>query len=146
MVKHFGTESDVIMKTRAWDGERFRLDYIILPNGKIMSLKWIEVGSGLYPWLTEVDWKLSRLYENHMNINQEIWEHDIVKCKVLGSGEHIGTVVFVDGCFDVQFQYPIKFLDGVVRDRYYVKCFTVNHAIGVIGNIFQNPELLEEVK
>lgn len=137
------------MKTRAFDPieGRWRTDYVVTPDGEISMMTagkdfFIDQSINL---IRQPDWKLSRLYENHMNINQEIWEHDIVKCKVLGSGEHIGTVVFVDGCFDVQFQYPIKFLDGVVRDRYYVKCFTVNHAIGVIGNIFQNPELLEEV-
>lgn len=135
------------MKTRAWDGERFRDDYVIASDGTLWAIpEGCNVGWSRYSQMNigdKLDWKLSRFYENHMNPENEIWEHDIVSCNVLGSGIHRGTVVYIDGCFDVLFPYPIMFLDGIVRDRYYVKCFTVNHAIKVIGNVFQNPELLE---
>ena len=57
-----------------------------------------------------------------------------------------GTVAFIDGCFDVVYDHaqPDK-RDGqhFMRPRMYVKCFVVNHAIKAIGNVHDNPELLE---
>ena len=72
---------------------------------------------------------------------KEIWEGDRVKCVwVLDYSQKTvtGTVQFVDGCWDVvldEKQYD-PFLK-CHRERDYVKCFTINHALEVIGNIYE---------
>jgi uncharacterized phage protein (TIGR01671 family) len=64
---------------------------------------------------------------------QEIYEGDI--CKVwFADGHHaIALVKYNDGCFDIQ--------NESFRD--YLKCFTVNHAVEIIDNVNQNPDLLK---
>ena len=64
---------------------------------------------------------------------KEIYENHIVKCTYADGSHEIGVVRFIDGCFDILF--------GKGRD--YLKCFTINHAEEIIGNEFENPELLE---
>ena len=68
----------------------------------------------------------------------KIFEGDIVE--VLNPDPFInttGVVVYNDGCFDVEF-----YRRDIVRD--YLKCLVCNWACRVIGNIHDNPELLEE--
>lgn len=64
-----------------------------------------------------------------------IWENDIVMLNQMGFAQRdiYAKVEFNDGCFD---------LKGI-RWRDYLKCYVVNHAVEVIVNIFDNPELLD---
>jgi len=56
-----------------------------------------------------------------------------------GLGEkYVGEVRFNDGCFDVVSQNTRY---GTLRD--YLKVHVVNHAIEIIGSIYENPELLK---
>jgi uncharacterized phage protein (TIGR01671 family) len=66
----------------------------------------------------------------------EIYEGD--KCSVtLSTGRKVYAFVsFVDGCFELQFVSLIE-INGRYNDRDYLKCYTVNHAIEVIGNIYE---------
>lgn len=66
---------------------------------------------------------------------KEIYEGDIVRVFQPFSVPTKAIVELSDGCFE------LKGIELTWRD--YVKCFVVNHAIEIIGNINENPELLE---
>lgn len=66
---------------------------------------------------------------------KEIYEVDIVRVFQPFNVPTKAIVEFNDGCFE------LKGIELTWRD--YVKCFVVNHAIEIIGNIHENPELLE---
>jgi uncharacterized phage protein (TIGR01671 family) len=71
-----------------------------------------------------------------------IYEGD--PCDVFTSnGEHCRAIVqFVEGCFELKFARQIK-IGQYYNDRDYLKCWTINHAVRVIGNIYENQELME---
>lgn len=67
----------------------------------------------------------------------EIWEGDIVKISIPPLiGDIIAIVKFNDGCFDVES------ISISTQGKDYLKCYTVNHAVEKLGNIFDNPDLL----
>ena len=72
---------------------------------------------------------------------QEIYGSDI--CKVINSKgvKFIAVAVFVDGCWELHSK--TSNLCGLNPYRDYLKCYTCNHEIEVIGNIHENLELLE---
>jgi len=74
----------------------------------------------------------------HDKNGKEIWEGDIVKRWTSDGGQYIGIIKFNDGCFDVE-GFAGKY--GKLRD--YVKVYVANHAIEVVGNIYENSKLLE---
>ncbi len=78
--------------------------------------------------------------------NKKIFERDIVKCIWCGDYKQksiIGVIKMIDGCWDVVFNEPQydKFLKCEMLRRY-VKCFTINHTLEIIGNDSEKPELL----
>ena len=78
-------------------------------------------------------------YPKNDNNGNEIYAGDVVEVTsaAMGCLKTInGVVKIIDGCFDVVFDTPIydDFLK-CNRPKLYVKCFSVNHAIKVIGNI-----------
>ena len=142
------------IKFRAWhlkDQFMYHVDTLEFPVG---GIRWYGPGVGLgmchanpgYNW--EENSILMQFTGKKDKNGKEIWEGDRVKCVwVLDYSLKtvLGTVKFIDGCWDVVFdekQYD-PFLK-CYRERDYVKCFTVNHAIEVIGNIYENPEMLED--
>jgi len=74
---------------------------------------------------------------------QDIYEGDIVEVKTAMGFKERGIVKFVDGCFEIEFFHSVIERDGSVRKRDYVKCYSANRAIKAIGNIHENPELLD---
>ncbi|MCP1147930.1 YopX family protein [Bacillus sp. 1735sda2] len=78
----------------------------------------------------------------------EIYEGDNVRLTNESGFASLGEVQFNDGCFEVKFQSGLPIFNGA-RHQYtkyqdYVKVFAANHAIEVVGNIYQNPYLLKE--
>jgi len=75
---------------------------------------------------------------------RKIYEGDY--CRLINSGgwTGYGVVQFVDGCFELLFKEPLW--DSSLRcyrQQDYLKCWIVNCAIEIIGNIHDNPELLD---
>ena len=60
---------------------------------------------------------------------------DIVKISLIPFTRR-AIVQFNDGCFDV--------VSGSWRD--YLKCHTCNHAVKVVGNLYENHNLLEVLR
>ena len=74
---------------------------------------------------------------------KEIYGGDIVEVSTLGINykrDYIkGVVESIDGCYTVTFLSPVYDVTlKVQRKSLYVKCFTVNQDIKVIGNIYEN--------
>ncbi|MDR4995798.1 YopX family protein [Bacillus altitudinis] len=82
--------------------------------------------------------------------NVDIYEGDTVRLRNESGFTSLGEVQFSDGCFEVKFQCGLAVFNGArhqyTKYRDYVKVFASNHAIEVVGNIYQNPDLLEEAQ
>ena len=131
------------MKTRAWDGERFRDDYVVMPDGSVVVLSLDNTYGDKLKYM--VPWKLSH-FTGHLDIEKnEIYENHIIK---LASGS-IGVVVFENGSFVVDIKkHSGEFEFYEWPNEYFLKYdFDDGFVPGVLilGTIFENPELLEEV-
>lgn len=101
-------------------------------NGVVEDFDIVEVDSTTlcqYTGLTDED-------------GRKIWENDIVKCK-----KNIGGN-FVDYCIEVgyvEMKYGAFGLHRIKNDAYYrpFKDWLEDYEYDVIGNVFDNPELLE---
>lgn len=71
---------------------------------------------------------------------KEIYEGDRISYITVDNQTVTGTVKFMDGCFNVEFDSPIgdKF-DKFRRIYEYLKVVTINHTAKVIGNIYETP-------
>jgi hypothetical protein len=66
---------------------------------------------------------------------KEIYEGDRCNVQFADGTINRAEVVFEDGCFNLHFYRPVMI--GQYRNvRDYLKCWTVNHAVEVIGNIY----------
>lgn len=127
-----------IMKTRAWDGERFRDDHFVDANGYVYQ-SWC-LNSGHFT-LSRVDWKLSRFTGLYDKNKKEIYEGDIV-IMWYDLIERWSAPLLVT--FDV---LVIEDDFGATREP---MCWRVGDSelsgiCEIVGNIHENPELLEEV-
>jgi hypothetical protein len=89
----------------------------------------------------EVPARTSQQFTEHVdNKGVEIWDGDRVKVWDAVGKSWTGVVRFIDGCWEVSYDEP-QWDRGMElnRTRLYLKCFTINHAIEVIGNIIENP-------
>lgn len=125
------------------------------------SDEWLE---GFYTKFKEHDYiiqdKTSNLYEvnpktvcQYIGINdihnEKIYENDIIRCIEEGytPNEFIGIVVFHEGCFMIRYKKYNKFKYHKINESYKFKdmqaCVTITYKYEKIGNVFDNPELLE---
>lgn len=92
-------------------------------------------------WAYEVDAEILAYTGLKDKNGKEIYEGDIVRLnrpELLGLKENLfGVVKFIDGCFDV------VSISTATLGRDYLKCYVANHAVKVIGNIYENSERLE---
>ena len=136
-------DNTMLMKTRAWDGERWRTDYVVMPDGSIQRSFKVDNGvefMGFYEIAEQVNWKLSRFTGLLDKNENEIYEGDIVRvvdCDMKINPRDSDTGFGVIEWLDV--------MGGWYIDRIHNSLMDINNAyyIEVIGNIFQNPELLE---
>ena len=63
-----------------------------------------------------------------------IWEHDVIQYEI-----YFGIVVFKEGAFE------IKWIDNSYNLREDIYFWATERNIAVVGNKFDNPELLEEL-
>lgn len=77
---------------------------------------------------------------------REIYEGDIGNFWSAIGLKGVGSIEYMNGMYVVEF--PEKQFDTneeIWRPRFALVGFTVNHAFEVIGNIYENPELVEVV-
>ena len=136
------------MKTRAFDPieNRWRTDYVVTPDGEISMMTagkdfFIDQSINL---IRQPDWKLSRFTGLCDKYKNEIYEYHVVKITALSNDHHqmgaweIRTVRYFMGnpcvCWKSQDTGPALYP------------LIVDHDIEILGNVYENPELLEEVK
>ena len=119
------------IKFRVWDNERNAMF-----NSKSVDIDFfegkIEITSDTIRYdevyADEIkDFELMQYVGCKDKNNKEIYEGDIVKTK-----EHIGQIIYSKGMF---------FID--VKGDFYLPVYNVSEFMEVIGNIYENPELLE---
>lgn len=119
------------IKFRVWDNERNAMF-----NSKSVDIDFfegkIEITSDTIRYdevyTDEIkDFELMQYVGCKDRNNKEIYEGDIVKTK-----EHIGQIIYSKGMF---------FID--VKGDFYLPIYNVSEFMEVIGNIYENPELLD---
>ncbi|MBR0602811.1 hypothetical protein HF695_10810 [Bacillus safensis] len=114
---------------------------------KIYSISQLEERSAqkLSPCFNETDYEMiARNLFTGLKDKNGVWiyEGDNVRLTNESGFASSGEVQFNDGCFEVKFQSGLPVFNGA-RHQYtkyqdYVKVFASNHAIEVVGNIYEN--------
>jgi uncharacterized phage protein (TIGR01671 family) len=135
------------IKFRVWIPFRkqmlFSSDAVITLDGKLMGLTRPSQFTGKHR-LVEIDefvelkdikiQQFTGLKDSH---NKEIYEGDIIETCIADDDKNERfSVVFVDGCF-CRHDYNCSFVNPLLIDN-----LGIGQADKVIGNIFENPELL----
>lgn len=151
------------LKFRAiWDGQIYTQEdqgedyYFSFEDGGV-SLntyeQFHETGSGVAEehWMYEI--KEDAIFCQYTGLKDkngvEIYESYKVKVKYgINNEEAVGIIEMIDGCWSVSFRSfslkPLCPISKVFRNQDYVKIFRIlGNSIQVIGNIHENPELME---
>lgn len=110
------------IKFRAWDGKSIRhgCEWILIDSGD--GAVWENTGSGYEnDILCERDWKVMQYTGLKDKNGVDIYEGDILEREFDG------------------FRFEVKFRHGM-----FCACQNTNDKFEVIGNIYENPELLEK--
>ena len=77
----------------------------------------------------------SRQFTGLMDKNgKDIYECDIVRMHNSMGRFYLAEVRIVDGCSEIYIP--------TLQQRDYLKCYTCNHAVEIIGNVHENPGML----
>ena len=134
---------DDVMKTRAFDPieNRWRTDYIVKSDGSVWNTNLRGDGFNY-----KQDWKLSRFTGQLDEDGTEIYEHSIVECCIMEDINMDEGIVWGPTIRDVVI---FDTNEGMFRLSRYKGIPLVQHSliefVEVVGSIFENPELLEEV-
>lgn len=137
------------MKFRAWDGEKWRTDFTITSDGRLYHLKTECRNYGLSEELgLNVDWKVVRFTGLTDKNGVEIWEADIVKVDSrMGLHQIVyNTYKFCLMCVS-DIRPACRIAGQSIRNTLKGSCSEIpldNNRTEVIGNIYENPELLED--
>lgn len=129
------------IKFRAWHKEikeMFQVGQITLEKGiwdyQPDDRKYIGVSIPYQPSFT-----LMQFTGLHDKNEKEIWEGDIVHCQTK-YGKAKAIIKFIDGKFvaywDSKLTHP--------KNGHHIACYDINKRFEVIGNIYENKELLNE--
>lgn len=128
------------MKTRAFDPEtkQWRTDYVVMPDGSVWATEEGLFYHCLPVYLT--DWKLSRFTGLLDKNGKEIYEGDILK--VTNHDFEVNPNDSDTGYGSVEW---LDIIGGWYIDKIHNSLAEINldYHIEVIGNVFQNPELIE---
>lgn len=122
------------IKFRSWDKDKKQMlsDVTATPQGNILVFGgWIKVGQmgtsrrNLYELKNGELMQFTGLLDKN---GKEIYEGDIVRCRLFNGDNHT-------------FNYEVRFEDGAFKAHGYK--LTNNDQIEIIGNIYENPELLK---
>lgn len=111
--------------------------YIVPPYKKASTLPINFLITSRMEWVvSETLCQFTGLYDKNGN---KIWENDIVTCQTRYGGD-IGKVVFHNGKFCVLWNSTYHYSRNGKCENYY----DINAKNSVKGNVFDNPELLQE--
>ena len=133
------------IKFRAWNKAKkcWELDeWVLSPNGKLLELIhgtpiWVDEDSHvLSQFIGLKDCKRTKEYPE----GKEIYEGDILQPK--NREEKYYVIEFKDGGFKRKYKVKMKYKgEEWIETKYHENIFADEHR--VIGNIYENPELLE---
>lgn len=131
------------MRAGGWDEEGTKRQFVMIPPEHLA----LEEYAPLIDLLNDIEdqqyFMLSTGLKDKNGI--EIFEGDRFSYTTSDNQRVVGVVQFMDGCFVGKFDTPIwDRFDKFLRTIEYLKVLTINHTLEVIGNIYQNPELVEE--
>ena len=119
------------VKFRAWDKDKKKMHYGVETWDELPLIINLQ---GKY-----ADWILMQYTGLKDKNGKEIYEGDIMKV-LIGGYEEIGIVVFDEEKLIFAWRHP---KDNIIYELYLLKHF---EPFEVIGNIYENPELLKEMK
>ena len=109
---------------------------------------WDSYENKMYPVIQDEAINLMQYTGLKDRNGKEIYEGDILKIR-LGTGFMTTVEVkFIDGCFDVCAIHGHIYTESrpngktLHRKRDHLKYYTANNAVEIIGNIYENPELV----
>lgn len=131
------------IKFRAWDiRKNVMREVVVLHFNEASNI------SGASYW--SEDMELKSLHGKYIKLMQytglkdsngtEIYEGDLLSIQIVRDAKKTVTIVFEDGAFGVKDEL---FGWGYGKGFYPLKTIINNHKVEIIGNIYQNKELLE---